>query len=82
MQITVGTTPVRFPGRGNARPMVQNLGPGLVYFDNRDNVSIETGIQMPVGSIYEFPTDLQRGGGYVYLVADQDDTDVRFMTVG
>jgi hypothetical protein len=82
MQMMVGTTPVRFPGRGNTRPMMQNLGPGDIYFDNKPDVTPETGIQMAVGAIYEYPTDLQRGGGFVYMVSDQDNTDLRYITVG
>jgi hypothetical protein len=62
--------------------MLQNLGPGLVYFDNDPDVSIETGIQMSVGAVYEFPRDVSIGGGLVWLVADQDDCDVRSMRVG
>lgn len=82
MQLSVGTTPVQLPLRGRSRPMMQNLGPGNIYFDNNIDVSVETGVMMAVGSVYEFPDDLQRGGGLIWFVADQDDCDLRFMSVG
>lgn len=82
MKIAVGTTPVQLPYKGHVTPMVQNLGPGVVYFDNDPNVSATTGIQMQVGAVYEFPGDLSGGGGLVWLVANSGTCDVRIMRVG
>lgn len=82
MQLKVGTTPVQLPYKGHVTPMVQNLGPGNVYFDNDPTVSADTGVMMVPGAVYEFPRELAVGGGGVWLVADQVDCDVRAMRVG
>jgi hypothetical protein len=82
MKLTVGTSPVMLPYKGHVTPMVQNLGPGNVYFDADQNVSASTGIQMQPGAVYEFPRDLSDGGGFIWLVADQAGCDVRIIRVG
>lgn len=82
MKISVGTSPVQLPYKGHVTPMIQNLGPGNVYFDAAPDVSISTGLMMTPGAVYEFPRDLSDGGGFIWLVADQDDCDVRIIRVG
>ncbi len=82
MKITVGTTPVKLPYAGRVTPMIQNLGPGNVYFDSDQNVSSATGVMLNPGAVYESPRDISIGGGTVYLVADTAGCDVRTLRVG
>jgi hypothetical protein len=77
-KVTVGTTPVALPVDRGETPIIQNLGPGVVYLDTRSNVSTGTGLQVAVNSAYEWPTDVTSA---VYAVADVADTDVRIMVV-
>jgi hypothetical protein len=81
-QVDVGTVPVRLPVQGTTRPMIQNLGPGIVYMDRDEDVDATTGIKLEVGDVYEFPTDVSAGGSSVYLISDTADTDVRYMVAG
>lgn len=80
MKLTVGATPVQLPYKGNVTPLLQNLGPGKVYFDNSPTVTTSTGIEMVVGAVYEWPGDLGGGGGIVWLVSD-GTSDVRVAKV-
>lgn len=85
MNVSVGTSPVEldlsdYPDVGDTgqRVTLQNLGPGVVYFDGFDDVSASTGVKLDVDGYWELvivrPTTL-------YLVADQVSTDVRFFVV-
>lgn len=80
MQIILGTTPVKVPG-DRSRPIIQNLGPGNVFFDTDGDVTPSDGILLAPSSVYEFPTP---GGASVgiFIVADQADTDVRIVVLG
>ena len=82
MNLTVGVTPVALPEGNEATPVIQNLGPGIVYFDSDATVTVATGIRLGVGSAYEFPRDLGLGGGKLYLVSTLAATDVRYLAVG
>lgn len=82
MKLVIGTEPVMLPYKGHVTPMLQNLGPGIVYFDADPDVAPDTGIQMQVNTVYEFPRDLSNGGGGIWLVADTADCDVRIIRVG
>lgn len=82
MMMTVGTVPVQVPVTGRQQPLIQNLGPGVIYFDSDPSVSATTGIKMDVGVVYEFPTDISEGVGALWLVADQAGCDLRWMQVG
>lgn len=82
MKILVGTEPTRLPFTANATPMIQNMGPGAVYFDSDPDVSPDTGIKMPEGAVYEFPSDLGAGGGSVYFIAEDGEVDLRVMRIG
>ena len=81
MQVSVGTTPVRLDVAGAATPLVQNLGPGDVYVDRADDVSDSTGVELAVGDVLELPRGVSSGGGPLYLVATESDTDVRYLEV-
>lgn len=82
MKVVVGTEPVHLPIPADSTPIVQNLGPGVLYLDHDPEVSVDTGLKVPVDTGYEFARDLSQGGGQVYAVADADDTDVRILVVG
>lgn len=82
MQILVGTDPMPLPFDARATPMIQNRGPGPVYFDSSPDVSPDSGIEMPEGAVYEFPADLGAGGGRVYFVAADGEVDLRVMRIG
>jgi len=78
----VGTTPIRVALDSSATPVLQNLGPGVVYLDTSDDVAVATGLQLPVGAAYEWPHDLSQSGSAIWLVATAADTDVRYLVVG
>ena len=80
MKLLVGTTPVRLSVNG--APVVQNLGPGVLYMDVGSDVSQSTGIQIPVNQAYEFVKRIGLASGSLYLVATQSNTDVRILEVG
>jgi hypothetical protein len=79
MQVTVGTTAVEVPIKVSATPVIQNLGPGVLYLDTDETVTTATGLKIDVGSAYEFPRDVDRS---VFMVASVASTDVRIMVVG
>lgn len=65
--------------------MVQNLGPGDLYWDVSNAVTVAGatgGVKISVGATYEFPADLSEGAGSVWLIASVADTDVRYAPVG
>lgn len=72
---------MRLPVDSSASPLVQNIGPGTVYFDTRRDVTVGTGFRLAAGAAYEFPRDLNQSGGALFLVADAD-SDVRYVEVG
>jgi len=87
MQQTVGTTPVLLGPEntmgednrvmsGFRRALIQNLGPGDLYLDYREDVSSSDGFQLvPDAEPIELP-----GVRPVYAVASAD-TDVRFIDI-
>lgn len=79
--VLVGTTPLSLPVSGRQRAIFQNLGPGVIYLDETDEVSATTGLQIPVNATYEFPTVASQDGG-VWLVSTVADTDVRYIGLG
>lgn len=78
MQVDVGTTPEKLPVGPGSTPIVQNIGPGVLYLDFSSGVSADTGFQIEVGGAYEFPKDLPKD---LYAVASVQ-TDVRILVVG
>lgn len=82
MKVVVGTAPVDLTVGGRGRPVIQNLGPGMIYLDSSsEDVSTESGIQIPVGVAYEFPT-AAADDEKVSIVSDAADTDVRVVVMG
>jgi hypothetical protein len=63
-------------------PIIQNLGPGILYVYNSEaNITTE-GLQLPVGAVYELPAVVQDGAGAVFVQATGGNCDVRLMNVG
>lgn len=67
-------------GESGLRVVVQNLGPGDVYFDAADDVDDTSGVKIASGGNWEFVVDRLSFGQYFY--ADGGDADVRFTAVG
>lgn len=82
MQQTVGVAAARLNAPSSSSPVLQNLGPGIVYVDHDSGVSEDTGFKLVVNAVYEFPRDLGVGGGNLWVVADAADTDLRILVVG
>lgn len=82
MKVIVGTSPKQLPIRGNHAVIIQNLGPGALYLEHHDKVTVDDGIRLLSGEAYEFSRDIASAGGALFAVADAEDTDVRTMVVG
>jgi hypothetical protein len=67
---------------GTMQPIIQNLGPGVLYVGNLPTNLTTTGLYLPAGAVYEFPATLVEGGGKVYIQADVASCDVRIINVG
>jgi hypothetical protein len=65
-----------------SRPIVQNLGPGTLYFNTNNQNVIGTGIKMEPLAVYEFPTTLVEGPGNIWFQAENDICDIRILNVG
>ena len=65
-----------------SRPIIQNLGPGTLYFNTSGANVIDTGIKMEPLAVYEFPTTLVEGPGAVWFQAETDTCDIRILNVG
>lgn len=83
----VGTSPelvdtaTEYPDLGVSGQVVvmQNLGPGDIYVDFKDDVSVTSGVKIAASGAYEFPRGASQG---LYVVASANETDVRIMAVG
>lgn len=65
-----------------ARPIVQNLGPGTLYYSaSPTNIATE-GLKLVPNAVYELPTSLVEGVGAVWLEAVGSVCDVRILNVG
>lgn len=82
MKVTVGTTPMPLGVDSSGTPILQNLGPGTIYFDGIADVSANSGIRLGVGDLYEFARDLSMSSGAIYVVSSAADTDLRVLVVG
>lgn len=82
MKQIVGTAAVAANIKSTDSPVIQNLGPGNLYFDFDAAVSASTGFKLEVGMVYEFPRDLSLAGPKLYFIADAANTDVRMLVVG
>ena len=63
-------------------PVIQNLGPGILYLSSSNTNITTEGLQLPVGAVYEFPEIVQDGAGAVWIQATGGDCDVRMLNVG
>jgi hypothetical protein len=63
-------------------PIIQNLGPGILYVYNASTNITTEGLQLPVGAVYELPQVVQLGAGAVFVQATGGNCDVRLMNVG
>lgn len=84
MIITTANTAVDSGFNGSQQPIIQNLGPGIVYIGPWNDATTLTneGLKIAVNAVYEFPATLVEGANKVYLVADTNSTDVRLINVG
>lgn len=80
MQIILGTTPHAIGDADRTRLLIQNLGPGIVYFNTEEEVTTTNGFQIAVNGAYEFPTPSALDT--VSIVASAPDTDVRVLRIG
>jgi hypothetical protein len=82
-QITVTTTVASLPLGGNATPILQNLGPGMVYFGPTFSLTAGNGFKLPPGVGYEFPQSLRAMSSWdvVYVISDST-ADLRYGSVG
>ena len=69
---------------GSQQPIIQNLGPGDIHFGNNDTDLINTGLFLPAGGVYEFPSTLLEGAGklFIQVCSSGISADVRILNVG
>lgn len=86
MQMTVGTSAelvdtVEFSDTSSPGQVVviQNLGPGDVYIDFTEDVTVGNGLKIGVNGAYELPRTSNES--QLYIVASQASTDVRILLV-
>jgi hypothetical protein len=79
MNIVVGTvTPVLLPlAELNASVLIQNLGTGNLYVDNKPAVTTSTGVKIATGTSVTVPSPDNVGA--LYLISDTAATDVRYL---
>ena len=67
---------------GTNQPIIQNLGPGVLYVGPYSTNLSTNGLKLPVNAVYEYPKTLVEGDAKVYIQAIGDSCDVRMMNVG
>ena len=82
MIITVADGAVNLGYSGTQRPLVQNLGPGILYISSSANDLATEGIEIAPDAAYELPATLNEGAQQLYALAVGDDCDVRTLNVG
>jgi hypothetical protein len=82
MILTVEAGPVNTGLDGTVRPIIQNLGPGTLYFGPFQNNLLTEGLVLPAGKAYEFPATLVEGSDSLWLQAGTDSCDLRIILVG
>lgn len=60
--------------------IVENLGPGDVYFDRSEEVDPSSGIKLSPDGWWEFP--MENTAASMYFTADGGDADLRYTVVG
>lgn len=66
--ITSDVTEVDTTQFGRKILLIQNLGPGVMYMDSTDAVSVSEGFEMAVGGVYE--TASPSASTSIFLVSD------------
>lgn len=82
MILTVAAGAVNTELDGSVRPIIQNLGPGTLYFGPFEDNLLTEGLLLPAGKAYEYPEALVVGANALWLQADGDDCDLRIILVG
>lgn len=82
-KIAVTTTAQILPFGDPARVLLQNLGPGIVYFGPSSSVSANNGFKLLSGMGYEFPETLRQMSQWdeVWVVSNST-ADLRVADVG
>lgn len=65
-----------------SRPVIQNLGPGILWLGTSSTALDDYGLKLPVNAVYELPVALIEGAGKIYLKATTNSCDVRIINVG
>ena len=81
--LVVGTDQVvEYKVTGAVGPIVQNLGPGILYIGVSSHVTTATGLQIPVHAAYELPRAFDHSQERsIFLIATAAGTDVRVLAV-
>lgn len=79
MKVSVGVAAVALPVDVGQTPVIQNLGPGVLYVDVDAEVTADSGLRIPVDTAYEWPRDITKS---IYAISDMAGTDVRILLVG
>lgn len=67
---------------GTQQPIIQNLGPGVLYVGTSNSNLTTQGLYLPSGAVYEFPENVVEGPGAIWLQADGGNCDVRIVNIG
>jgi hypothetical protein len=67
---------------GTNQPVIQNLGPGILYVGSVSSDLLTEGLQLPVGAVYEFPEVVIEGPGAIWIQASGATCDVRILNIG
>lgn len=81
MRVLVGTSTVDLGIRTRVMPIIQNLGPGDLFLNTDEPVTLENGIRLLEGEAMQFMTQSAQEAG-IWLVATEEDTDVRIISIG
>lgn len=68
--------------KGSVRPVIQNLGPGVLYIGTSSTNITTVGLEVVVNAVYELPATLVEGAGRLVLAASGGNCDVRMLNVG
>jgi hypothetical protein len=79
----VGGTPVAVPSKGKQRPIIQNLGPGNIYFaDSQEDCAVESALKLAPGAAFEFSSPIGSDLNELWVVVDTPDTTLRYLNLG
>jgi hypothetical protein len=82
MILTVAAGAVNTGLTGATAPVIQNLGPGTLYFGPTPDDLLTEGLVLPAGKAYEYPAHLVMGSGALWIQAQEDSCDLRIVLVG